>query len=344
MDYRLIRQDEKNEAIDLMKECFHQSYYSIFFLHPETTVVAVENGKIVGGVNMIGYTLRNGKKALYVGWIYVSSSQRGKGIAKELYSQAVLFAKNNCYDELNLLIEGDNPSSFKPVNSIKGFKILTLKEQLKRYKLDIFKVWKISSHIFDMGYFLWVKDVNDNTEYKSLEPKATTQIKSLCSTLLLHFILSLLVAFKFSLPFFSALILPILLLLRTALQYSRGRIYLSWDSPSFVSVLASILLIPFPNPGNVYIKGSSWTIKEKNKELVAGALIAILMEAIVFMLLPLKLSLIFVLPLLLLDTVFSFYPFCGFLASRVKRGLGKKYKIFCIFVLFLVILKPFLEL
>jgi len=337
MDIHLIKEKEIEKCTSLMKECFDASYHSIFFLYPEHTLVATEGEELLGGINFKVYPVRKGKlKIGYIGWVYTAKAARGKGVARSLFDKGIEHMKSIGCTDIVLCIEGDNPSSFKNVATREGFGIQSLFSQLKRYHFSTFKVWKEADRFFDMGYFLWHYKDKEN----SLEPSRSKQRRTFLLMLLANTLLFApkLLWYKDS-PLY--LLLPSLALtLRTLmLLLGGGRIFLSWDTAYLSGLLSAFLPFAFPVPGGVYPRGSTWSLKEKEKGLAIASLSAIASEVLLVLLFrKSSIALSFLLPLLTLDTLFPFYPFCGFLGSRVKRKLKKKYLLFQLAIIIFVIL------
>jgi len=80
-----------------------------------------------------------------------------------------------------------------------------------------------------------------------------------------------------------------------------------------------VLGLPFPAPGNLYIKGSAWSPASHAKPLFAMGFASVCSLGLLTLLMPSP----YVVILLLLDTFFFMYPFCGFNASRIWRGNRK---------------------
>ena len=340
MEIRKIKENEKDEALALMAKCFPPSYSSIFFLNPEHTFVAIDDGKIIGGMNIDLYQAK--VKVGYMGWLYVDEKYRGSGIGQSLLDKAIAYLD----DEADIIcgcIEGDNPSSFKNLANRPGFSIMSLSKQIKVFGFKIFKVWKQASRFFDMGYFMWHKESKREECQQSLSPSIAKQTLNFLSTVLfntLFFSLALLLWNKFTI---SYLAVPIFVLtIRTAIQAivmktnNTVPIYLAWDTSWLSSILSILLPFYFPTPGGVYPKGKEWSLKEKEAILGRAGLAAVGSEMLILLAFYKNSAVIsFTLLLLISDSLLSFYPFCGFCASRIKRFLKNKYKVLATFSIFI---------
>ena len=341
MEIRKIQENETKEALALMAKCFPPSYSSIFFINPEHTFVAIDDGKIIGGMNIDLYEAK--VKMGYMGWLYVDENYRGSGIGQSLLDAAIAYLD----DEADIIcgcIEGDNPSSFKNLANRPGFSIMPLTKQFKVFGLKTFKVWKKASRFFDMGYFMWHKEAKKNKCPKSLNPSFGKQALSFSLTVLfntLFFALSLLLWKSFTI---SSLAIPIFVLsIRTTIQAIVFRIrkvtpiYLGWDTAWLSSILSIALPFYFPTPGGVYPKGKDWNLRDMKDTLSLAGLAMTIVEALLLLLGFFNRDFIsFTLLLFISDSLLSFYPFCGFSASRIYRGKKKTSKIILrtLFILF----------
>lgn len=174
----LIREDQIEEARALMSRCFEAKLASIFYLHPESTLVATYQDKVVAGINLDVYQVNRRVKMGYIGWLYTDEDHRGNALAGKLLDQAISFLSQEGCTSLSGCVEGDNPASFKQLAN-RGFAILGLKDQLKLFRLGTAKVYHHASRFFDMGYFLWHKSLTG----QSIKAAQTGQ-KALALTLL----------------------------------------------------------------------------------------------------------------------------------------------------------------
>lgn len=365
--------NERRQVRRLMEQSFEAYLRPIFFIHDDSTLVATCDGEIVAGINLDIYTIRGGRvKMGYVGWLYTDVRHRGAGLGGRLFEAALLFLQEQGCTDVGACVEGDNPSSFKQM-AYRGFSILSLGGQLKRFGLGIFTVWKHASRFLDMGYFFWhrrlgtpeqpvqnlVSDTEETTKTAretadcTLAPSPAKQTISLfatvtaCSALWAVTLLrrgtllalppleiSLLVSFPFLLILFRTLVMW------CAAKLSGAKVvYLPWDTAWFLGILLPLLVgWPFPVPGNWYIKGAQWKLKQENRRIgimascgVVGTMVVV--ASLKFLQAAWGANIVFGTPLtmilypmiqyagtlLAVDLWFFFYPFCGFNGSRIKR-------------------------
>ncbi len=181
----LIREDQITEAQSLMSRCFEPKLASIFYLHPESTLVATYQNRVVSGINLDVYQVNRQVKMGYIGWLYTDDEHRGNGLAGRLLDEAIIFLKKQGCTSLAACVEGDNPASFKQLEK-RGFSILGLKDQLKLFRLGTAKVYHHASRFFDMGYFLWHKSLTEQT-FKAAKTGMAALLPTLLGNTLLFF-------------------------------------------------------------------------------------------------------------------------------------------------------------
>jgi len=103
-------------------------------------------------------------------------------------------------------------------------------------------------------------------------------------------------------------------------------LYRGWDTAWILAIILTFCVgIPFPVPGNLYIKGTDWKLKDEQHLLAKMSMSGLFAVALICQFAPKGIPLLFGLALLALDSIFFFYPFCGFNASRIKRMGAKTY-------------------
>ncbi len=370
----LIRVDQIAEAQSLMSRCFEPKLASIFYLHPESTLVATYQNRVVAGINLDVYRVNRQVKMGYIGWLYTDDKHRGNGLAGRLLDEAISFLKGKGCTSLCACVEGDNPASFKQLAK-RGFSILGLKDQLKLFRLGTAKVYHHASRFFDMGYFLWHKSLSGQDIKEANTGIQPLILILLGNTLLFYFCLKgwnllTLAGFHPIKATFSSLTtaqqavlltIPSLLLatrtgamgLLAKLQKGKGKyrrnerkheretVYRSWDTAWILAIILTVTIgVPFPVPGNLYIKGHSWNLEGEKAFLASMAIASQAAVALLTISIPHGMPLLFGLALLALDGFFFFYPFCGFNASRIKRLGAKTYGLYLAITLAVVLIAP----
>lgn len=119
----------------------------------------------------------------------------------------------------------------------------------------------------------------------------------------------------------------------------RVMVYRGWDTAWISALLLTFTVgLPFPVPGNLYIKGSTWNLTREKELLAAMGIASQVGVGLACLLVPKGLALLFGLTLLFLDGFFFFYPFCGFNASRIQRMGAKTYGLSVAITLAVVVL------
>lgn len=315
MDISLIKDSEIEETSNLMASCFSPSYHSIFFLEKEHTVVSREGGRVSGGCNADIFTIPGGKKIGYIGWLYTRKEERGKGTASALKEAMIAHLEKEGCDEILLLIEGDNPSSFKLF--CRDMRIMGLFSQIKTFGIGIAKIWKRTSHFLDFGYFLWHRGKGRDIEKESIASWLYLAFFSIAAAMIF--------AFRTKAPMIESICITLMLSLGRCLIMKlllgwRSSILLNWDTSLLYSFLSAFAL-PFllPPIAGTYIKGGNWKMSEKRTALAISGCAAIAAEAALAIISG-RLDL--TLPLLLMDALLPFYPFSGFNASRIRRQIN----------------------
>ena len=336
----LMAKGQKAEVQALMQASFGASLAPIFFIHPETTLVVTYQERVVAGLNIDLYDVNAEVKMGYIGWLYTHPEHRGKGLAGLLLDHAIPFLQRLGCTDLAACVEGDNPASFRQLEGV-GFSRLSLRGQLSRFKFGTAKVWRHASRFFDMGYFLYHRRLDDQPV-----PPIPSGIKALLLTVVANLLIALPILLHLHIPALFGLSLitrapllliaiPLTLLARDGAMALTGRAmgrktaYYGWDTAYVAGLLVPLLTgLPFPVPGNRYIAEEGWSLRTDARTLSVMAMTSNLSLGVVCFFLPNLYTFI----LLILDTFFSFYPFCGFNASRLRRH-GKTGILVSLFVL-----------
>jgi GNAT superfamily N-acetyltransferase len=296
MEIRLMHQSETAAIRALMEQTFEIYLRPIFYIHPESTLVAVAGERILGGINLDIYHIRGDKLRMgYLGWLYIAEDARGLGIGKQLVAAGLEFLSAAGCTEVAACVEGDNPSSFKQL-AFQGFAPLSLGGQLKRFRFGLFKVWKHASRFFDFGYFLWHKklavfpdEVVSVEKQKSapMEPTRQEQGKNLITTglfslamwaavILRNHLIPFLanptvpVQFRLLWLFFPLIVLGIrtLAMWLFARKYRLPVVFAAWDTANVLGFLFPIVTgWPFVVPGNWYRRGTDWQLVKDSRTL-----------------------------------------------------------------------------
>jgi len=333
---RAIRPDEKKPVYALFCQAF-PVFLRLFFSWGQHIFVAERNGELLGAIILGVFPISQSQKGGIVYWLFTGPKARGLGAGQRLVEAALdYFESQGCTDQF-ACVEGFNSSSSKNF-STRGFSILSLEDQIRRYGWKFLPIWFHTGHIFDIGHFLWGKPSAD---------KASGPIIAWGWTALVNIVLVWLAFFRQSgwgrLSLTTILAVPISVLIFIGLRslcmkwvskrQGLDMQFRSWDTNIVVCLIVSLL--PggiFPNPGNFYPKRSDWRYREELPKLGKVALAGIMPTLLLCYagwilqtkggLSPegvkmLRAAMSFGIPLAVFDAVFAFFPFVGFNSRRL---------------------------
>jgi ribosomal protein S18 acetylase RimI-like enzyme len=130
---------------------------SISFPRLPEALVAEQDGKLVGAVVLRIFYLPGEHKCGVMFWLMTDPEARGVGVGRRLVGSALRYFEEQGCTEVFAGVEGYNTSSAN-LFAGHGFTILSFGEQLRRYGfLGMFVLWLRTSHLGDVGHFLWVR-------------------------------------------------------------------------------------------------------------------------------------------------------------------------------------------
>jgi ribosomal protein S18 acetylase RimI-like enzyme len=129
----------------------------IFFPTSPNALVAERDGKLVGAVVPRTFWLPCGRKGGVMFWLMSDPEARGLGVGRRLVGDALRYFEEQDCTEVFASVEGYNTSSAN-IFAAHGFTILSFGEQLRRYGiLGTSLLWLRTSHLGDVGHFLWAR-------------------------------------------------------------------------------------------------------------------------------------------------------------------------------------------
>jgi ribosomal protein S18 acetylase RimI-like enzyme len=259
--------EDKPAATRSMRRAF-SPIEQLFFSWSQDVLLAERHGEIVGGIVLKVFALPKGGKAGLISWLWTDPAVRGLGGGQRLVETALaLFEARGC-DEVMACVEGYNPSSSKQF-ATRGFSILSMGEQWRRYGPRFLEVWYRAFHLVDIGHFLWVRPGAQQPDSPTLQWIGTG---------LANMLVLLLVAWRVAsggpvLPLWGRLAAIWLLFfaLRTAAMalaaHLQGKAmrYRAWESGFPLALLLAALFRGFfPLPGSLYPAADqeSWRYRE----------------------------------------------------------------------------------
>jgi GNAT superfamily N-acetyltransferase len=153
---RPMQQDEQAAVRNMMVRSFDR-ITSLFFSFGDHVILAEYNNSIVGAIVLEVFSVPGRGTGGLVSWVFTSPEARGLGTARTLVTEAMRWFDDHGCTTVFACIEGHNTSSANMFAGL-GFEVMTPSAQLNRYGPGIFRVWKNTSHLFDLGHFLWYRD------------------------------------------------------------------------------------------------------------------------------------------------------------------------------------------
>jgi len=278
---RPIQDGEKAAVQRVMRRAFSPPTW-LFFSWGKDVLVAEHAGHIVGGVVLKIFTIKE-RKVGFVSWLFTDPDARGLGVGQALVEGALEFFDAQGCTELSACVEGYNTSSSK-VFSTRGFEILSLGEQLRRYGLGILPYWWHSFHFIDVGHFLWVKPGAEQPDSPVLQWLGTWLINTLLLWLAVWRQGALNPNALWTIPLVFLLLFGLrsLAMLSAAKAQGLAVRFRAWES-STTLVLGIALAFGsfFPFPGSFYPVGDRWRYRELLPKIgpmaLAGTLASLLL-------------------------------------------------------------------
>ena len=154
---RRIREEKKKAVRSLAGRAF-SPLGSVFFSPSQHTLVAERDGRVVGAVVLKRFALPDKRRRGAIFWLMTNPRARGTGVGGRLVDAALGYLEERSCREVLACVEGYNTSSSN-LFATRGFAILSLGEQLRRYGLlGTFALWiKMFRLGADIGKFLWAR-------------------------------------------------------------------------------------------------------------------------------------------------------------------------------------------
>jgi GNAT superfamily N-acetyltransferase len=155
---RPMRDDEKRAARVLAGRAF-PPLGNLFFSPPPNTLVAEQNGQVVGAVVPKAFVLPDGHRGGVILWLMTDPKARGLGVGQRLVEEALRFFEERSCREVFACVGGFNTSSSN-IFAAHGFTVLSPGEQFRRYGFfGMLALW-LRTYRFggdDLGHFLWAR-------------------------------------------------------------------------------------------------------------------------------------------------------------------------------------------
>ena len=250
----------------------------LFFSWGQTVLVALSEGRLVGGIVLETFALADGRKVGFVGWVFSDPNARGIGVGQRLIEAALAhFQAVGCHEVL-AGVEGHNSSSSK-LFATRGFSILPLGAQWQRYRWQLPKVWWRTLHVVDVGHFLWSRPPAADEGHPVTQWWVTLLVNVLMAWIALR---AWVVAGWFASVLAAGAVL-VLLTVRWAGMRLAARAqglevrYRAWESGFPLSLMIALALRGvYPVPGSLYPVGHDWRYREMVPQLGRMALAGVI--------------------------------------------------------------------
>lgn len=263
---RSMREGEEAAVRRVMRRAFPPPAWLIFSLSQDV-LVAERAGRIVGGVVLDLFSIRNGLQVGFVSWIFTDPDVQGLGAGQALTEAALEVFTARGVDEISACVEGYNTSSSK-LFSTRGFSILSLGEQLRRYGWGIFRYWWHAWHFVDVGHFLWARPGEVRLDSPWLQWWGTW-LANVGMVWLAFARRQAFQAFDVELLWVAPLALLTLFGLRTLAMWAAAKAqglevrYRAWESSAPLALgIAAVFGGLFLFPGSFYPPGDRWTYRD----------------------------------------------------------------------------------
>jgi ribosomal protein S18 acetylase RimI-like enzyme len=149
--------DEDGQAVKTLAGRTFPPLGSALFPSSPNALVAEQDRKLVGAVVLRAFWLSGGRKCGVMFGHMSDPEARGLGVGGRLVGDALRYFEGQGCGEVFAGVEGYNTSSAN-IFAAHGFTVLSFSEQLRRYRLlGTFLLWLRTSHLGDVGHFLWVR-------------------------------------------------------------------------------------------------------------------------------------------------------------------------------------------
>src|SRR5918998_5075153 len=260
---RMDADDE--EAVKALAGRAFSPLASLSFPRSPDALISERRGELVGAVVLRTFELPGERKSGVMTWLMTDPGARGLGVGGRLVEAALQSFEERGCREMFACVEGYNSSSAN-LFAARGFTILTLGEQLRRYGLlGTLLLWLRASRLGgDVGHFLWGRP----GQAKPDSPTLQWWTGALANALVL-----LLVGWRGNWlgGFDPATLVGGVLIVVTLLGLREGAMRLvawlhglpvrhrAWESAFPLSLGIALLLgVYLPTPGSVYPRRDAW--------------------------------------------------------------------------------------
>ncbi len=286
MDSQVIVKPMDPQELPELKKLARRAFPSLqqlFVSWTEHVFVAEHAGRPAGAIILKFYPLPDGGKGGSIAWVFTDPEMRGLGVGQSLVDQALNFFEDQGCQEITTCVDGFNASSSK-LFSNRGFEILSMTQQIRRYGIRFLAIWFRIFHYMDIGHFLWVKPVTPLRK-----PRMPWW-----SALLANYVVILLAMLRAQrvspelllytpVTYLALLGLRHLGMLAVARSKRVDVEFRAWETGYVLSTIIAVALGGvFPIPGSLYPRNHDWSMKQMKGtfgQIALGGVLPVLMVA-----------------------------------------------------------------
>ncbi len=283
IEYRDMCEEESSVVLKLARSVF-PFFYRLFMRHFKNAVIAVENGRIIGGA--VWHRFRAGKNIFgYLDFGFTEKGQQGRGIGRETYTRAINKMKAEKCKTLGALVLCDNTSSWKLLAD-RGFVRADRKTLVERHGwTGAIKIFFETAFAFSPGADIWITEA---------EEKKRSSVSEMMLLVLLSAFIALaqgLYLYRQSAFYTAAAVLTvyafrILLSYLFSIKIRKNLTFRFWRSGLLITAIVFFAGGVYPPGGDFYPSDVRWSYSKHRKQLGLiglGGWLAVIILAAVFL-------------------------------------------------------------
>jgi N-acetylglutamate synthase-like GNAT family acetyltransferase len=275
---RPMQPDEGKEVRRLARQTFRNFFEQIFFDLTPDTLVAEQQGRLVGAAVMKRYVL-GGQQLGEFAWLFTVPAVRGLGVGQQLVEASLASLTERDVDLIYAMIEGNNSSSFKQLTN-RGFQRLSPATQLRLFGFRLPWLWLRSNMACAYGHFLYGRAPDIPPGFRGEHWLYMAGFHALQLALAFWW------SGDYSLYPLALVLLLLLLAARGLAMLGIARLlglpaeFRAWEAGSPLSLLIAAIGGFWMLPGSVYPQGDQWRYRDEIQRLglisFAGATVVVL--------------------------------------------------------------------
>jgi N-acetylglutamate synthase-like GNAT family acetyltransferase len=275
---RPMKPAERNEVRRLARQTFRNFFDRIFFDLTPDTLVAEQQGRLVGAAVMKRYVL-GGRQLGECAWLFTVPAVRGLGVGQQLVEASLASLAERDVELIYAMIEGNNSSSFKQLTN-RGFQRLSPTTQLRLFGFRLPWFWLRSNMACAYGHFLYGRAPDLPPGFRGEHWLYMSGFHAL------QLALAFLWFGGYRLYPLALLLVLLLVAARALAMLGTARLlglpaeFRAWEAGSPLSLLIAFIGGFWMLPGSVYPQGDQWRYRDEIQRLgiisFAGAVVVLL--------------------------------------------------------------------